>query len=192
MGLCVVIAGIFMTRSAAGHTLGLSQAEFVVTPPGPVTLHVVFASAEPLAGTPLHDDDLRAFLEQGVDVTADGDRCPFSFRGSSVTETDGLALDAVYACPSDAARIEATLYYLSVLPRGHREIARIVADGASTEAVLTGDRRAVALQVPGRAGHAARARAKGRRLVALTAAFLVFMLGLFAWRWRATRRPRAS
>jgi hypothetical protein len=60
--------------------------------------------------------------------------------------------------------------------------------------VLTGERRALALEMPrgarsGASASAARRQRLGKRLVALTAAFTAFMLGLFVWRWRATRRP---
>lgn len=156
--------------------------------------HLVFASAEPLNGTPLRDDDLRAFVTNGVDVTADGSRCDGTWGGAYPTEGDGLALDASYACPKGATEIGVTLYYLSALPAGHREVARIVAAGASIEGVLTGDRRALSLRLPAATGRGARSSAAeradrtGRRLTVLTAAFVAFMLGLSAWRWRATRK----
>jgi hypothetical protein len=193
-GVVVFIALLFLPRVAAAHTPGLSTAQFDVAPDGHVDAHLVFASAEPLNGTPLRDDDLRAFVLDGVDVTADGTRCDATWRGSYTTESDGLALDASYACPAGASDVGVTLYYLSALPPGHREVARIVAAGASIEGVLTGDRRALSLHLPAAAagssgGSAAdRAARKGRRLTILTAAFAAFMLALFVWRWRATRK----
>lgn len=165
------------------------MAEFDVTPEGPVAAHITFASAEPLNGTPLRDDDLKSFLAQGIDVVADGTRCEGTFQGSSLTETDGLRLDAMYDCPP-ASRVEVTLYYLSALSAGHREIARIVASGASVEGVLTADRRALALDIPRRAPRTDLHARTARRLVVLYAVFTVLMLALFVWRWRATRRPR--
>jgi hypothetical protein len=190
----VVIALLFLPRLAPAHTPGLSTAEFDVAPDGHVDAHLVFASAEPLNGTPLRDDDLRAFVLDGVDVTADGSRCDASWRGSHATEADGLALDATYACPARASEVGVTLYYLSALPPGHREVARIVAAGASIEGVLTGDRRALSLKLATATGSAPaatpadRAARKGRQLTVLTAAFVAFMLALFVWRWRATRK----
>jgi hypothetical protein len=168
-------------------------AEFDVTPEGPVAAHITFASAEPLHGTALRDEDLKAFLAAGVDVTADGTRCEGTFQGSSVTETDGLQLDAMYACPAGAARVDVTLYYLSDLAPGHREVARIVASGASVEGLLTGNRRQLTLNIPGASGRSAARARTGRRLLLLTIAFVVLMGTLFVWRWRATRkapRPR--
>jgi hypothetical protein len=190
----VVMALLFLPRLAAAHTPGLSTAEFDVAPDGHVDAHVVFASAEPLNGTPLRDDDLRAFVLDGVDVAADGSRCDASWRGSYPTEGDGLALDASYACPAGASEVAVTLYYLSALPAGHREVARIVAAGASIEGVLTGDRRALSLRLPaattgaGRSASSDRAARKARQLTVLTAVFAAFMVALFLWRWRATRR----
>ncbi|HTQ47144.1 MAG TPA: hypothetical protein VMI75_30525 [Polyangiaceae bacterium] len=188
------MALLFLPRLASAHTPGVSTAEFDVAPDGHVDAHLVFASAEPLNGTPLRDDDLRAFVLDGVDVTADGSRCDPTWRGSYPTEGDGLALDASYACGAGASEVAVTLYYLSALPAGHREVARIVASGASIEGVLTGDRRALSLRLPaatagaGGGAPAARAARKARQLTVLTAAFAAFMVALFVWRWRATRK----
>jgi hypothetical protein len=187
----VVMVALFLPRTGLAHTLGLSVAEFDVTPEGPVAAHITFASAEPLNGTPLRDEDLKSFLAQGVDVTADGSRCEGTFQGSSVTEADGLRLDAMYDCPP-ASHVEVTLYYLSALSPGHREVARIVASGASAEGLLTSDRRALGLDIPGRVARTSAHERAGRRLVVLSACFAVFMVGLFVWRWRAVRRMRQS
>ncbi|HEX8791381.1 MAG TPA: hypothetical protein VF765_10565 [Polyangiaceae bacterium] len=190
----VVIALLFLPRVASGHTPGLSTAQFDVAPDGRVDAHLVFASAEPLNGTPLRDDDLRAFVLDGVDVSADGSRCDASWRGAYPTESDGLALDASYACAAGASEIAVTLYYLSALPPGHREVARIVAASGSAEAVLTGDRRALSLHLsaasaaPAPSSAAGRAARKARQLTVLYASFAAFMLALFVWRWRATRK----
>ena len=187
----VVMVALFLPRTGLAHTLGLSVAELDVTPEGPVAAHITFASAEPLNGTPMRDEDLRSFLAQGVDVTADGTHCEGTFQGSSVTEADGLRLDAMYDCPA-ASHVEVTLYYLSALSPGHREVARIVASGASVEGLLTGERRALGLDIPGRVARPSAHARTGRRLVVLTAVFAVFMAGLFVWRWRATRRRRRT
>jgi hypothetical protein len=183
---------LLLPRLGSAHTQGLSTAELEVEADGHVEAHLTFATAEPLAGATLSQDDLRAFVLEGLDVTADGARCEATYRGASVTEVDALLLEASYACPAGARQIGLTLYYLSALRAGHREIARIVGppgSNAAVEAVLTGDRRALTLDLPGRPP-AANARL-GRRVLILTAAFAAFMLGLFLWRWRATRRRSA-
>jgi len=191
MGL-VVVTGLFLPRPGRAHTPGVSVAELQVEADGHVDARLTFASLEPLGATTLRQEDLRAFVLDGVDVTADGARCEPVYRGSSVTEGDGLLLEASYACPPGAAAIGVTLYYLSALPRGHREVARIVGPPGSravAEAVLTGDHRGLSLTLP-EAGprHPGGLPAK---LLALTAGFAVLMLALFAWRWRATRKhPR--
>ena len=93
-------------------------------------------------GASLRQEDLRAFVQDGVDVTADGARCEPTYRGSSPTEQDGLLLEASYACPPGATEIGVTLYYLSTLSPGHREVARIVGPPGTERrrwrAVLTG------------------------------------------------------
>jgi hypothetical protein len=197
----VVMASLFLPRPAGAHTPGLSTAELSVTPGGRVDARLTFATAEPLAGAAprLADADLRAFVLDGVDVTADGARCPPGYLGASVTESDGLLLESTYDCPR-ASTVAVTLYYLSALPPGHREVARIVGppgSNASVEAVLSGERRALELRLPAPTPDAAdRARKDrlARRITWLAAVFAAVMVSLFVWRWRATRRhrPRAG
>lgn len=149
-------------RAGLAHTPGLSTADFSVLPSGRVEGRLTFASAEPLgtlalgggdgvvtaAGVSAANMGLQAFVLDGIDVTADGERCAARFEGAALTEIDGLTLRAAYACPSRARYVEATLYFLSELPEGHREIARISAGGRSTEAVLTARQRAVGIELP--------------------------------------------
>jgi hypothetical protein len=186
------MAGLFLPRFAAAHTPGLSTASFDVQPDGRVDARLGFASAEPLGGTSLDRNELRGFVLDGVDVSADGVRCAPTFRGATITEVDGLLLEASYACPppDEVREIAATLYYLSALSPGHREVVRITAGDATNEAVLTGDRRAIALiwadEPPGKVR-----RRRGRLLVLVTTTFCAFLSGLFVWRWRATRNTRA-
>jgi len=189
MGMGLVIAGLFLPRQGHAHTPGLSVAELDVGADGHVDARLRFASLEPLGTTTLRQEDLRAFVLDGVDVAADGARCEPTYRGSSPDEGDGLLLEASYACPPGAAVIDVTLYYLSGLSRGHREVARILGppgSGASAEAVLTGDHRALSLTLPV-SGHDRRTGLR-TKLIALTSGFAVLMLLLFVWRWRATRK----
>jgi hypothetical protein len=183
-GIGVFIALLFLPRPASGHTPGLSVAEFTVAADGHVDGRITFASAEALNGTPLRDEDLEAFLMDGVEVTADGGTCDGTFGGSSVTENDGLLLEARYACPPGASVIAVTLYYLNALGSGHREVARIVAPGFSAEGLLTRDRRALSLRLPS-TPHVARRSAK--KLVAAGAALAVALVALALW-LRKTRR----
>jgi hypothetical protein len=191
------MASLFLPRPGRAHTLGLSVAELTVAPGGRVDARITFATAEPLAGAAprLADSDLRAFVLDGVDVVADGARCTPGYVGASVTDSDGLMLESSYDCPAGATTIAVTLYYLSALPRGHREVVRIVGppgSNANVEAVLGGDRRALELKLPPPPPDVierARKERLGRRLTWLSAAFAAAMASLFVWRWRATRRP---
>jgi hypothetical protein len=196
---------LFLPRLAYAHTLGMSTAAFEVNADGHIEAVFVFASAEPLGGAPLDREDLQAFLLDGVDVTADGKRCDATFRGASISEVDGLVLNASYSCtdcPPDAptecnrgaapwggfGEITVTLYYLSALPPGHREIARIVAGNATSEAVLSGDRRAIALRLPVDARRAVRGQ-RGRRVVMMSCTFVAFLVGILVLaRAHATRK----
>lgn len=172
---------------------GVSTASFDVQPDGRVEARLVFASAEPLAGTPLREEDLRAFVLDGVGVSTDGAVCPATFLGAGQTEVDGsgnLVLEASYACPrviGEVSGIDVTLYYLSALGPAHREIARITAGGATSEEVLSADHRAIALRLPGDTLRARRLQ-RGRLLTIVSAAFAALVAALFVWRWRATRK----
>ena len=187
----LVMLQFFLPRLAHAHTLGMSTAAFEVQPDGNIEAVFVFASAEPLGGTRLDREDLRSFLLDGVDVAADGRRCDPSFRGASMSEVDGLVLNAGYSCtdcpsgvPAECNRgaepwgglgeVTVTLYYLSALPPGHREIARIVAGNATSEAVLSGDRRAIALRLAADTRRPARGR-RGRQLVMVSCTFVAFL-----------------
>jgi hypothetical protein len=179
----VGIALLLLPRFGLAHTPGLSTAEFSVQPGGHVDARFVFASGEPLVPR----DDLGAFLLDGVDVAADGARCAGTFRGVEPVETDGVALAATYACPDDLAEVEVTLYYLSALPPGHREIVRIVAGSATGEAVLTGDRRALTLRLPNDGQAASGARRRAWREIAVAAFVSAVALALLVWAARTGR-----
>jgi hypothetical protein len=184
------MACLFLARVAPAHTPGLSTADLAIAAEGRVDARLTFASAEPLHGTPLRDEDLRAFVLKGVDVTADGVVCDATYGGSSVTDQGDLVLDASYACPAGARTIGLVLYYLSALPPGHREVARIVGpegSNASVAAVLAGDHRALELTLPGAPAPRPGAHERlARRLIVLSAVFAAAMISLFIWRWRAT------
>jgi hypothetical protein len=200
----VALAALLVALPALSHTPGLSIAEFDVHTDGVVEARLTFsvASAEPLAGTVLDRDgdglvtqadlsaardDLRAFVAEGVDVAADGSACGGTFQGAALTETDGLELQANYACPPGSAEIQATLYYLSTSTPGltRKGIARIVSASATTEAVLTGEHRAITLRLP----PAEKRRTSSPPRLAFFAAAAV-ILALVAWssrRWRTLR-----
>ena len=187
------MGGALWPCPAAAHSAGISTASFDVQPDGRVDARLVFASAEPLHGTPLRDEDLRAFVLDGVEVTADGAACTPELPDAGPAGLDAagdLVLDATYACPAPASEIgaiEVTLYYLSALGPAHREVARITAGSATSEAVLSGDHRAIALRLSGDTRRTKHLR-RGKLLVAVTAAFAAFLGALFVWRWRATRK----
>jgi hypothetical protein len=212
--LLLVMVLSFLPRIASAHTPGLSTAAFELepapgsvlwrgpSPAGRVEGRFTFATTEPLGGLSLDRDrdgvvtdaevraareDLHAFLADGVEVSADGSRCPESFVDASLSETDGLVLTSSYACPRNPSSVQVVLYYLSALAPGHREVVRIAAGSSSAEAILSGDRRALALQLPGAEERLRRTRT-GRRLTILSAVFATAMLSLFLWRWQRARQ----
>jgi hypothetical protein len=196
IGVGLVIALLFLPRPGHAHTPGLSMAELAVDAQGRVEARLTFASAEPLRGLPLRQEDLRAFVLDGVDVAADGERCDPSYGGGSLTDGDGLLLEATYACPAGAREIALTLYYLNDLPRGHRVIARIVGPpngAARAEDVLSADRRGLALELcdttASKWGKRAWWAGRWRMALAVTVALALLVLALLGWR-RLSRERR--
>ncbi len=92
--------------------------------------------------------DLEQFVVEGVGVDADGTACPGRLAGAQLTSGDGLELDAVFACGILPRRLTVTLYYLSDLGPGHREVARIVAGSLSEQKLLSHTDRQIALALP--------------------------------------------
>ncbi|HLK41055.1 MAG TPA: hypothetical protein VKU41_30095 [Polyangiaceae bacterium] len=176
----VVMVAVLLPRFARAHTLGLSTADFVVGPEGTVDAAFDFARGEPLGPAA----DLASFLIDGVVVTADGTACPGTFGAAEPDAVDGLRLTSSFACPAGSGQIEVTLYYLSALPRGHRQVARIVAGSASAEAILSSDRRALSLRIPDATPPLRRRGGLVRAGVAALA------IGLVAWCARRVRQWR--
>jgi hypothetical protein len=198
------MAGLLLPRFGRAHTPGTSIASFDVRPDGLVEASLVFASAEALgaAGGPapslegdsltdLEQRELRAFVLDGVEVTADGAPCAATFGGASVTEVDGLAIAATYACPpvEETSEVAVTLYYLSALRPGHRQVARIAAGSATSAAVLSADRRALSLRLPGAPRHAP---SRAPWLLAAAAAVAAVALGIGVRRSRRANYTAAQ
>jgi hypothetical protein len=191
MAVMALMALSLVPRIALAHTPGLSTATFdVELATGRVEGRFVFAAAE-FEGTRTAREDLRAFLADGVEVSADGSPCPPVSFDASVNEVDGLVLSSAFACPRHPASVRVILYYLSALSPGHREVVRITAGSATSEAILTRERRALSITSPEPPAVTHRPR-KGPLLVAVSLIFAVLMLGLFVWRFLAARRPAAS
>jgi hypothetical protein len=200
IGLLAIVS-LFLTRFASAHTPGISTVDLEVGEGGHVEGVFSFASTEAFGGLVLDrdrdgvvspeevtaaTDDLRAFLLDGVEVAADRTRCKASFRQASLTELDGLVLEASYDCPSEADEIEATLFYLSALGERHREVVRIAAPGATAEGLLRPDHRELTLRLPARPRPPRSALA--RRWSAVAAMVVVAALLLLALRFGGNAR----
>jgi hypothetical protein len=187
-----------MPRAGRAHTTGVSAASFEVLPGGRVEGRLTFATAEALSGIHLDRNrdgvidatdvaaaapDLERFVLDGVDVVAGGTTCAPAFEGAAIDEIDGLVLRAIYRCPDDAADVAVTFYYLSGLPAGHRQVARISAGERTTQATLSGSDRAIDLTLP-----APPARHRAGLIVLLAAGVLAILAiaAIVARRRRAT------
>jgi hydrogenase/urease accessory protein HupE len=139
------------SRPADAHTIGLSRGEYRVTEQG-MDVTIVLAQAEMLAvvpalargaAGPIDAASLasaRADLERAtidrIRVTTQGAGCAGALVDASLTERDGLAVEARYECPIGAERLTVTLPLLDDLSHGHRHAAEIVAGGERQEHLL--------------------------------------------------------
>jgi len=208
--LALLSALLLASRDAGAHDLGVSQSDFAVQPDGSVEADLVFAQREALPNLALdknydgqisedelHDalPDLEKLVKDGIEVDAGGHACAAKLEDAELIEKDGLRLRARYACAAGASKIAVTFFFLSEL-KGHKHAARITAGSASAQKLLGPMNRYLALDVP----EAERAHAEepprkveGWRRVALivaTAVFVIFMAGLFFWRWRAAPKRK--
>lgn len=197
------MALLLLPRLGRAHTPGLSLADFDVQAGGRVLARLTFATTDAFGGTSLDRDgdgvvsdeevaaardDLRAFVLQGVSFDADGAACTQAFGGASVTESDGLVLEASYQCPEGATDVQAVLYYLSALPRGKQKgICRIAAGSDTIEAVLDGEHRSLRLHLPDRPGVIARHSGRRGWEAAVLAAAAVAFGAYRSYRWRSAR-----
>jgi hypothetical protein len=183
-----VIALLFLPRLGLAHTPGLSLAELEVDARGQVEARLTFSSAELPPG-----QDLQTFVMEGLDVSADGERCNATYGGSSLAEGDGRVLEATYACAPGAAAIVATFYYAGTLPRGHRVVARIVGppdSHAEAEGVITAEHRALALTLPEPAGSERGQLERRARLWRVGLGVMVPSAALLLWLFFGRRRAR--
>ena len=149
MGLVVMGALFSATVRPGAHARG-EHGRIRVVAAGRVDARLTFATAEPLGNAnPQSEADLRAFVLDGLDVTADGARCEGRYEGAAVTELDGLVLEATFACPPTQPRNRGHPLLPERACPGHRELARMSGppgSNANVEAVLIGDRRVLALE----------------------------------------------
>src|SRR4051812_48196762 len=139
----VVVA---VSLSAPSHQVGLSRGLYTQTAEG-VDLELVLArgeAARTVAGLDVdhsgtvEDRELNAaaamFATDVVDqivVTSEGHRCAGSFQGASLTEEDGLAVRAHYACDK-IGKTAVDFELVKRLSTGHRHLAHVVTtDGAA-------------------------------------------------------------
>lgn len=182
VALVALAALVAQGRPAWGHVTGVSYGDVRVEgPPTRVEAHMVFALADVAALAPLDADGdgqvtaadlvrarwgLASFVDEGVVVEADGERCEGGFLAGALDDVDGLTVDGHYTCPSGARRVEITCFFVSTLGAsgapgasrgavgGHRHALRVTSpalDGPGmvvTERLLQGPSRSVSITLP--------------------------------------------
>src|SRR5882672_8537661 len=133
---------VFSISVAAGaHTIGLSSGEYRVAGDG-LEVTLVLARGEAIPAVPALDPnrdgsidagelalagaDLERAIIGGIHVVAGTVSCPGRLAGASLTEQDGLRLEARYRCTGPAERWTVHLAFLEELSHGHRHAAHVV------------------------------------------------------------------
>jgi hydrogenase/urease accessory protein HupE len=140
----------------AAHAIGLSTGEYALRGES-VVVKLAFARAEVASVLPRLDEnrdghvtafevesakkELEAKVLARIHVTSRGAACASALVGVSLTEQDGLSLDARFDCASGGGAsvpFEIDVALLDDLSRGHRHVARAI--GATThDEILTSD-----------------------------------------------------
>ncbi len=189
----------FSARVASAHAIGLSNGEYVATGTT-LKAKLVFARGEVAQIAPAIDANrdghvtaievkgARALLDErvvrGVAVRAGGEPCAGALTDAALTENDGLAIEARWACPSmTRAQASATPGEMSVelgllddLARGHRHVARITGQ-ATRDEILYGDNKSFTITPAPAGDDAASAPAPAPRPV-VSGFFAFFRMGV--------------
>ncbi len=143
------VVAVALAWSAPAHQVGLSRGLYTVSDDG-VDLELTLARGEAArtvkgldvdnSGT-VEDRELNAaaayFATDVVDqvvVTSEGKRCPGRFVGANLTEEDGLAVRAHYACER-TGKITVDFQLVHRLSTGHRHLAHVVTTGGEEDFV---------------------------------------------------------
>lgn len=160
-GACGVLAVALATGRADAHPIGLSNGEYAARGAA-LDAKLVFARGEIARLVPELDEnhdghvtalevhraqaELGGRILRGVNVTAGGEACAPVLTGAAVTEQDGIAVQASFACPiADGAPMTVELSILDELAFGHRHVARAVGR-ATRDEVLSGDHRSIVVE----------------------------------------------
>jgi hypothetical protein len=191
---------LYLLGTAHAHTVGISRADFELKDDGTVDARFVFAAAEvafadknkdgtvSAAEVEASKEELRRLVTDGVEVTAAGEACPGSFGSAELTEADGLAVAARYACAAPR-ELAVTMFLLTEMKPGHRQLVRLAQGSASVQRVLTGDQRHLALESTLAKPPSKPWSWRAKVAVALAAVWVALFAGLVIWRY--FRRKRA-
>jgi hypothetical protein len=127
-----VVVGSVVTAIVApalAHEVGVSNGTYTVSGAS-VDVEIVLARRE-LAATGASVDDRAAVARAIVDrvhVRGDDAECPGALVAARLTDNDGAAIKAKYACSAAPTKVVVDLPLLDDLSHGHRHFAHVVAD----------------------------------------------------------------
>ena len=136
-------------RAATAHAVGISRGDYDMRG-STVKASLVFARPEVAAAIPAIDIDrngtisedelqnakreLATAIVEKTQVEAGAASCRGRLESASLAEEDGLAIRALFDCPTSASAAIVTLGFLDTMSHGHRHLASLAA--AESRAVL--------------------------------------------------------
>lgn len=155
----VGLALALFTARARAHVVGLSGGEYSVEQ-GALRAKLTFARSEVARLLPTLDADhdshvsalevhaaepgLREKILGRIRVRTGDATCTAALQTASLTEQDGLTIDARFVCPRTNEAFDVDFSLLQDLAPGHRHIARVLGDGIHDE-VLYEDHSALSI-----------------------------------------------
>ncbi len=199
LSLAVALVG----SRAWAHEAGLSRSEFTVEPAGMIRARLVGFSGEDIFGVVSdrnHDgvlapdelrfaeSEFRPLFEHEIEVSGDGKPCEARFVGARLEESDGLALDGFFTCPTAPAEVAVTLFVLAKNKGPHRHMVTLVAGSQTASRMLSTTVRHASITVPPELRVDPRTNPSKATILVAAAALLALLGGVFVW---ARRRSRA-
>jgi hypothetical protein len=152
----LLAAAVLIAWAPAGadaHAVGLSRGEYCRSGAS-LAVRLTFARRELMEAVPGLDADgdgeilprelaaataaLGERIAGGIEVQGEGGSCGGRLDGAVLTESDGLAIAATFACADGTGALSIHLGFLGHLSLGHRHLAAVTGGGAERQVAYEG------------------------------------------------------
>ncbi len=158
----VALSSLIVVGRAEAHSVGLSRGEYTVVD-SRLEAKIVLSRGELASAVSGLDGNHDGTLDEGelaagkeaitravVDrlaISSNDVPCSGALTGASLTEQDGVDLEATYTCVTAPGALAIEASFLDDLPRGHRHVVHVVSGAAVVDDVLHSRKKRVELRV---------------------------------------------